>query len=127
MRALEVRGGGSLDGWLFDAPDGAEGVATTGGSHYVIEAGGIVFSGFGSFGREASMIIRGQREQSEQDRNAAMEALQPRDCPACGRRFADHASFTVHRDPSQGCLPGDAFGQLEESDGVWRRIGTAAR
>jgi hypothetical protein len=129
MRWLEVRGGGPLDGDVMPVPPDVDTVSTTGGCWYAIDSdrASVDFAGHGSFGREASMIIRHQREQSAQDRQAVLEASQPRSCPACGSRFADHASLTVHRDPSQGCLPGDAYGQLEESDGVWRRIGTAAR
>ena len=69
------------------------------------------------------MIIRRHAAEPEPETPGSPleEALKPRGC-LCGRTFADLASYTVHRDPSRGCLDGDAFGQLTEVDGVWCRI-----
>jgi hypothetical protein len=123
MPAVRFRGG-SLDGGTLNLPPGTTSINTTGGNYYEIDdSGEFAFAGSGPFGREASMIIRGEREQSNRYQELAMEAARPKSC-ACGRTFADLASYTVHRDPVQGCLPGDGHGQLEQVDGVWRRIGS---
>lgn len=125
MPAVRFTGGGSLDGRVMDLAGRVTTVTTAGGSYYEIDdADEAQFAGFGTFGREASMIIRRQREATAQEQGAVLAAAQPRGCERCGRTFADLASYTVHQDPVQGCLPGDAYGQLEEVDGVWRRIGS---
>ena len=53
------------------------------------------------------------------------EARRPRSCRACGGLFIGSA-FTVHR-VGDRCLPGgDAYGQLEQVDGVWVMRGSDA-
>jgi hypothetical protein len=61
----------------------------------------------------------------QRDDQAAIEAAsRPRSCPDCGRLFIGSAAFTVHKDPTEGCLGDGARGQLELIDGAWRMPGS---
>ena len=128
MATARFTGGGSLDGDVRELPDGIESATTTdrdGRSWYVLDdtSGAFQFAGYGQTGEVMTGIICGGRDRDRRDREAIAEAQQPQGCRSCGAMFADSASYAVHRerDWPGGCLPGDAFGQLELVDGVYRR------
>jgi len=64
---------------------------------------------------------------SHRGREAAEEAARPKSCGRCGRTFGNATAWTVHfeQGPDSRCLPGDAYGQLVQVDGVWCLPGTA--
>lgn len=120
-------GGGSLDGGTLDLAPCATSVETSGGSYYEIDdSGEFVFTGSGPFGREAAMIIRRNRDEQRDEQAAVDQARRARGC-RCGRTFIGSA-YDVHLEsgPGSRCLPGDAFGQIEQTaDGVWVLVGTS--
>ena len=61
------------------------------------------------------------------DQAAIEAARRPRGCARCGRTFGNGTAYAVHFESGEGsaCLPGDAYGQLEQRDGVWVVPGTA--
>lgn len=68
------------------------------------------------------------RELTAREREALAEAARPKGCGQCGRTFSNAAAWTVHLEngPGTRCLPGDAYGQLVQVDGV-RRLPGAGR
>ena len=52
--------------------------------------------------------------RTEQD--AIEAARRPRGCGRCGRTFGNGSAYAVHFEAGEGsaCLPGDAYGQLEQ-------------
>jgi len=65
-----------------------------------------------------------------EDDEAIEEAMRPKGCRSCGRTFGNNAAWTIHLEhggPGSRCLPGDAYGQLVDVDGVWVCLGDAAR
>ncbi len=117
----EVRGG-CLDG--AHVREALRPVLRCGRSWWALDddLGEYVFAGLDGFGREFARIMEKLRMEARAEQ-AIEEARRPRGCGRCGRTFANAVSYQVHDDPAQGCLPGDAFGQLEQVDGVWQRIG----
>jgi hypothetical protein len=63
------------------------------------------------------------------EHDALEEALRPRSCRRCGRTFGNGAAYAVHFESGENspCLPGDAYGQLVQVDGVWCAPGAAGR
>lgn len=93
------------------------------------DSGLLAFAGHGPFGREMALIMSGfledaRREQRE--RVALDEAVRPRSCRGCGGTFANSVAYAVHFEGGEGsrCLPGDAYGQLVDVDGVWVLAGS---
>jgi hypothetical protein len=119
--------GGSLDGGTLDLARCVTSVVTTGGNYYEIDdSGEFSFTGHRPFGREASMVIRWNRDEDQAVSRAAEEAAKPRGCRLCGRTFGGESAWTVHFEegPGSRCLPGDAYGQLVNVDGVWLVAGS---
>lgn len=69
-----------------------------------------------------------RRDLTHREQEAAAEAMRRRGCGRCGRTFGSSAGYSIHFESGEGsrCLPGDAYGQLEERDGVWVLRGSSA-
>lgn len=124
-------GGGSLDGRLADIPARVTSVGTTGGSYYELDdtSGAFIFTGFDQTGASAMSKIIGEfRDDARSQRELIEAARRPRGCGRCGRTLIGSAAWTVHFESGEGspCLPGDAYGQLEERDGAWILAGSDA-
>jgi hypothetical protein len=126
--------GGSLDGLALRLPAVATTVVTTeregGRSYYVIDdtAGTAWFTGFNEQGGEMAGIIRQFSASATAGREAIEAAMRPKGCPPCGRTFGTRSAYEIHfeQGPGSRCLPGDAYGQLVEVDGVWCVPGSEA-
>ena len=64
---------------------------------------------------------KGTPSVTRTEQEAIEAALRPRGCGRCGRTFGNGTAYAVHFESGEGsaCLPGDAYGQLEQVDGVW--------